>query len=693
MKKIYQSILALMTVGFMATTTLSLSSCREEIEEGNLYTFTGETIEDFLRNREEFSSFNYILQRIRYDKIMASYGTYTCFAPVNEAVQEYIDSLYADMSNPELPHNGMTQPGLEGLTDSLCRDIALFHLLYTKVMGVEMVNPQKENSNFTTMLNRYIDMKASAKTGGILINNSAEITFMDNELENGVLHVIDHVIPRSNNTVAGEILNHPEYSIFSKALYLTGLADSLMTTEKPGIRIPKNSNWSKAENIFVASECRMGFTIFAETDDVFKKNHIESLDDLIEYANNVYGGSADSETGWYDYYRDNGIEVSTGTDFESPSNALNMFVRYHLVNYVVPYAKFFHPKNAAAKAQLWEYLETMLPFTLVKLAQVSSRPLMNRWVANSTLTDRLADYASPSIATVLRPGIMVLDAGVNALNGYIHPIDNILVYDNEVPHGVLNERIRFDSSALLGELMTNNYRCIGGDELKAMNGGKVSGSGIGGNGGIRLPSTYCDHIVIYNDENTEVYYLPGQDVGWWDYEGDEMMFNGVYDFAFRLPPVPKGTYEIRIGFSANGNRGMMQYYLGRTSDRTKMKTLDIPLDMRNSAVDNTDGSPDPNYGWCDYTKTDDMGVATDAIMHNLGWMRSVMCTENNGANLRKDRSVFRRIITKTTLEQGEYWIRAKSMLPDKKNAEFMFDYVELCPENVFNNSQYAEDMW
>ena len=512
MKKIYQSIVALITVVLATTATMNLTSCREEMEDGSLYTFIGETIEDYLSNREEFSSFNYILKRIRYDKIMAAYGTYTCFAPVNEAVQEYIDSLYADMSNPELPHNGMTQPGLEGLTDSLCRDIALFHLLYTKVMGVEMVNPEKENSNFTTMLNRYIDMRTSS-SGGILINNSAEITLMDNELENGVLHVIDHVIPRSNNTVSGEILLHPEYSIFSKALYLTGLSDSLLITEKLGIKVPKNSNWSKAENIYVASECRMGFTIFAETDAVFQKNNIESIEDLIEYANKVYGGCADSETGWYDYYRDNGIKVSTGTDFTSSSNALNMFVRYHIVDYVVPYAKFFHPKNAAAKAQLWEYLETMLPFTLVKLAQVSSRPLMNRWVANSTLTDRLGEYASPSIATVLRPGIMVLDAGFNALNGYIHPIDNVLVYDADVPHGVLNERIRFDSSALLGELMTNNFRSIGGEELKAMNGGKVSGSGIGGNGGIRLPSTYCDHMVIYNDENTEAYYLPGQDVG------------------------------------------------------------------------------------------------------------------------------------------------------------------------------------
>ena len=112
-----------------------LASCKEDIDESNLYTFTGETIEDYLANRSErFSSFNYILSRIGYDKILSAYGTYTCFAPDNDAVTEYIDSLYDDEVNKDLPHNGMTSRGLEGLTDSLCKDIALFHLLNTEVL-------------------------------------------------------------------------------------------------------------------------------------------------------------------------------------------------------------------------------------------------------------------------------------------------------------------------------------------------------------------------------------------------------------------------------------------------------------------------------------------------------------------------------------------------------------------------------
>ena len=61
-----------------------MTSCSEKIDESNLYTFTGETIEDFLLNRnDEFSDFNYVLKRTGYDKILSAYGTYTCFAPTN----------------------------------------------------------------------------------------------------------------------------------------------------------------------------------------------------------------------------------------------------------------------------------------------------------------------------------------------------------------------------------------------------------------------------------------------------------------------------------------------------------------------------------------------------------------------------------------------------------------------------------
>ena len=79
---------------------MGLNSCKEDIDDSNLYTFTGETIEDYIANRpDQFSNFNYILKRIGYDQILSAYGTYTCFAPTNDAVTAYVDGMAASIAS------------------------------------------------------------------------------------------------------------------------------------------------------------------------------------------------------------------------------------------------------------------------------------------------------------------------------------------------------------------------------------------------------------------------------------------------------------------------------------------------------------------------------------------------------------------------------------------------------------------
>ena len=676
--KFFSNVLMAVVITIM---TGILGSCSENIDESNLYTFTGETIEDYLANRDDkYSNFNYILTRIGYDKILSAYGTYTCFAPDNEAVTKYVDSLYNDMSNADLPHNGMTGQGLEGLTDSLCRDIALFHLLYSEVMGVDMNN----GMTISTMLGRDINTSIDSISGQLVLNNYSLVTTMDNELENGVLHEIDHVITRSNNLMAGEMSKHEEFSLFMQALNATGLVDSLGLQERTGLIKPKKfCNKAQGGKIFVPQVCKYGYTIFAETDEVLKANGITSLEDLFEFAKKAYANSADAN-GWYDYYRNNGIKVSTERDYQNPANVLNMFVRYHILKYSVPYNKMFYTYSQSQKAPVYEYLETMLPYTLMKLTRVSSKPMLNRWVTNSSLTDRMAEMASDNITTVMREGIEVGKDNIQSLNGYIHPINGMLVYDFSVPHGVLNERMRFDDSSLLPELMSSGLRCKSPAEVKAENGGVFDS--FGGNGNMRLPENFCEYLKVYNGDNTEIYYLGGQDCGWANYQGDELVNLGSHEFA------------LRMGYSANGNRGMLQFYLGRTSEVSSMQALDIPLDMRvvpkdEKSADGTVIIPDAVTGWSLYTNYEDLGVESDANMRNLGYMRGPMCFYYGSTISRAYAGDLRRIITRQQFEQGDYWLRFKTVLPNNTNTEFHLDYIEFCPENVYNNSQYLEDMY
>ena len=672
------------------------NACKEDIDEANLYTFTGETIEDYLANRsEQFSSFNYILSRIGYDKILSAYGTYTCFAPNNEAVAEYLDSLYDDPVNTDLPHNGMTARGLEGLTDSLCEDIALFHLLNTKVMGVNMGN----NMTIKTILGRDVNTAIDAETGALLINRASAVTSMDNELENGVLHEINCVIRRSNMLICGEMENHPEdYTLFSQALAVTGLADSLTAESRTDFDRVDNTR-----NFFVPEVCEMGYTIFAETDATLAAQGITNLDQLKAYADSVYGNCAVQGSGWYDYARNNHIEISTGTDFKNPWNTLSMFVRYHILEYKIPYGNLVNARNEVSKVTLVEYYETMLPYTLLKVTRNSGRLMLNRWVANSSLTDMVAELGSASMHEVKFPGIELqgIRGQIQAKNGYIHPVNGMLAYEERVPRHVLNERIRIDDTAIFGEMMSNSFRGITYTKVKALNGGKQGTDGRHANCDyMRFPPRYLKNMAIYNGEDTRLYYFPGRDdtwsSGWSNYQEDEFNCMGNYDFAMRLPPVPDGTYELRLGYTAENERGMLQFYLGSSSELTSMKALDIPLDMRIIPTnDQVHLTPDVYTGWCDWTKLDDKGIESDVNMRNLGYMRGPLFYTlgiNTGNYARNNPKDLRRIIAKQEFKQGEYWLRFKSVI-DNPQGEFHLDYIEFCPENVYNNTQYVEDMY
>lgn len=681
----------------MLVTAMLFSMCSEHMDESNLYTFTGQTIEDFLKDSTDYSDFNYILTRIGYNDILASYGTYTCFAPNNKAVEAYIDSLYNDTVNVRLPHNGMTQPGIEGLTDSLCEDIALFHLLYTEVYSISL----STTSTYTTVLGRDLNVSVDTVTGGKVINKYTRIVDADYELENGILHTIDHVLTRSNNLINGEFTANPQFSIFNEALIATALSDSLTVKEKTGLIPPTGATSGKGKDAFIPKTCKVGFTVFAEPNSVLAENGIHNLADLKAYADKVYAHAADKgDDGWYDYMRDNDIQVSTGTDYTNPWNTLNMFLRYHILKYSVSKNHLTHEgdgRNYYAVAPIFNYYETMLPNTLLKVDKRNGQHLVNRWVENNTLSDRVAALPTAAMSPVVRPGIVVGDDNINADNGYIHDIEGMLVYDKGVPTGVLNERLRFDLCDILGELMTNNYRQMTGDEVKQYNEGKSSGS-FGGNGGPRLPENYFDNLRVYNGNITQIYYLPGQDVPWQNYQGDEVLLLGDWDIALRLPPVPQdGTYELRMGFSSDGMRGMSQVYLGEeTNEKDKMMAVGIPLDMRVRPADN--GVPDPQTGWINPDKTDDQGVASDQSMRYLGWMRAPMSYKRNTAGglatntERWDREVLRCIIAKLNLKQGNNWVRLKSVINDKAY-EMHFDFIELVPENVYNNSRYNEDMF
>ena len=391
--------------------SLAFGACNKEPDDSNLYTFTGETVETFIQKDSDLTAFNYILTRVGLDRMMASYGQYTCYAPINSGVREYIDSLYND---PEavIPHNSMTENSLEGLSDSLCNDIARFHLTNGLYSIIEMGG---SGATITTMLGRPISSKVDS-LGNTVLNDASTIISEDNEVTNGLVHKVTRVVPRSARSLGDTFDRLEEYTIFNEALHRTGLADSVVRSSKNKVFTkPADCNDTDGSLLYCPTECKVGYTIFAESDAVMKANGINSFDDLVRFANNVYANAPE----WYDYMRELGLKVSTGNDYTNRFNALNMFVAYHILFASMAQDQLVFEDKAGVPAgtdkwnyvnggEPYDYYETMLPSTLLKIWEPQPGKVLyiNRYRTFNTLTDEIGKMGNNHV--LVNPGTACL---------------------------------------------------------------------------------------------------------------------------------------------------------------------------------------------------------------------------------------------------------------------------------------------
>jgi len=695
---------------------LTVTACNPEPDESDLYTFTGETIESFIQQDSTLTAFNYILSRVGYDRMMAAYGSYTCFAPMNEGVMAYCDSLYND-AEAVIPHNGMTQPEgvsadymscdnetkLKWLSDSLCENIVRYHLTTTYRNLVSLTG----NGEVSTLLGYEFSFSSTDK-GETILGNKAIIVSSDNETTNGLIHIIDNVIPRFTRFIGDVLERDGSYTIFSQALNETGLADSLLKYSKGTFEYKQLRRDGMTASFYPASgegtsgilDCKIGYTVFAENDDVMRANGINSFQDLVDYANEQYGNSSD----WYDYISENNITVSTGTDYTNRFNALNMFVAYHILNASMSANQLVFESgssiyyNYAPDADPYDYYETMLPHTMLKVWEphhgagfsANSKTLyINRYIMNNTLTNELASQGTDDMHEVIREGILIRKgASLSAYNGYVHSINGMLVYDRIVPKGVFKERMRVNCTSLFPELINNKFR------YWSANDGNIPSGHDGGRLGI--PAKYFDNAVFFNENICFNYNLHSRNRC---FQADQMQFWGVnYDWAFKLPSVPSDIYEIRVVYAPMSYGSFMQYFIGNSSSITSMKPLGLPFDARVEAAD-------PRVGLTDAKEEDDMGVATDIAMHNRGYMRGPYSycghaddigwspTYNGRFEFGQGGMTVRYVLGRVELKQGdENWLRIKN-LEENNTGPVGLDYVELIPTSVLDNLSYTEDWY
>ena len=271
-------------------TLLLASSCVEELKTENYYTFTGEMITDYLENREErFSDFTYVLGRSGVKELLDAYGNYTCFAPTNEAFATY------------LAERGKSS--VEELTDEECDTISYGHVIKSELdyfLTTDMDNGVLATAN---MNERYIQVYIDSLTGDFYINRNSKIIVKDEEVENGVVHVVDNVLMHSIAGLPDLMLENPDISLFCEAMQLTHFQDSLqlymdenyVAPGEKGVKYERHG-WET----YYPQKRRYGYTGFIETNDVFEKLGITNIDDLTAYAKKIYDETFPKDAGLYE---------------------------------------------------------------------------------------------------------------------------------------------------------------------------------------------------------------------------------------------------------------------------------------------------------------------------------------------------------------------------------------------------------
>ena len=293
---------------------------------------------------------------------------------------------------------------------------------------------------------------------------------------------------------------------------------------------------------------RQGFTLFAETDEVFNKEWGVPMP--------VYDEATQSITNWEaikQVLNEQCGKIYSNLkpgDLTDKENAVNIFVATHLLNSNMQLANNSAVRHATEygyttgeninepstnyTVNVWDYYRTTWPQES-KLLKITQTPdgqfylnrfskydngLTGTYVETGTLQEGILAHARNEVDNSVYNNV--------ALDGSYHPIDNILSFNSDYASAMKSERVRMDFTTLLPEIASNNLR--GKDAY--------------------FPTDYFSTLTNVSPD-TEIQLLYASK-GWVDYQGDELLVTGNYDFTLEVPAMPNdGSYELRMGYSVN----------------------------------------------------------------------------------------------------------------------------------------------
>ena len=690
---------------------VSCTDIWSEQHPGTYYTSTGETVADFLTGTQEdhgdFSYFIAIIQKAELWGQMRTYGTYTCFAPDNAAMEEYFQWRRDQAQDDSV--RAVFQ-SLETVLQNrkLCDTIARSHLFNDPMYSTDLAGTgvlQHPN-----LLDRYMSYACYEDTipvmedgvvlqsvnGGdstkivlkYLLNQGSTITEYDDTVVNGVVHKIDKVIRQSNDFLPDLMSQNPNISIFTSAIFSTHLRDTLrkywdedypviddewtLRGLENGKNTHKHSTSYETDWEVIPDKREFKFTVFIVPDSVLIANYnIHNLDELREYAKTVYPEGADLD------------DIDRGS-------SLNKLISYHILPCWLSYDQFNTSQDALLKKHndketldVEDFFETLMPHSIMRISSA---------YRGSSKADLIGIFINRKGTTknknLVAPGVKIIDGlkgeykGYNKIckNGEYHYVEKMLLYDDFTRNTALQCRMRimtctlspdFINSGARGRLYTEGKRIT----YKFMHG-------------------FCSNFE-WVDKQTE-FYVRYRDASFGTFNGDEMTVMLSYDIAIKLPPVPSdGNYEIRVWNNAMegtdvADRGIVQYYFHQTIPDDKSLGWrnwnwipeGIPVDLRISGSDSRigwiqdssfDGDDDPEAGI----------EANDRGMRNRGYMKA----PDSYGTLRDDKNCYRKIVANEYMRANtDYWIRIRQVYSGGTGVN-PFSFLEIVPKSIYENKE------
>lgn len=668
-----------------ALTGMATVSCSDEPDDENFYTFTGEMMSDYFRNRPEYSDFAYIVDQAGMTDLLSAYGHYTCFLPSNKVVENYLNK------------KGLNS--VKDLTREQCDTIARTHLVNNMYATIDMNDGTLNTAN---MNKRYIQITHTVDKNDnsvVQLNRMSNIIFelKDDSVENGIIHPIDVLLENSNSSISDVLKANDRIRIFYEGLVATGLRDTLIKTKDESYDGSKYGTYSYTSDFWreiavAPEEKKYGFTVFVEPDDLYEKKFKEYG---ISTSNGMVRALYDLACMIYDpvFADDDDYKAAYGFDkITDRNNPLNMFMAYHILtrdvigwNKLTPIEVHSGIVDGAIgikidKMNPCDWYETLMPRTMMKLEQATVREYMGNSERGQRYINRRVDDKFSIDGSKIQPTVEA-DYLQDAPNGRYFYVDDIIAFNKDTQEKVLNDRIRMDFSTIFPEVMTMNMR-LNGDPTKDDESSKADQTFKNGKN-YWFPKGYLDNVTMEGN-GVLVYRRPHWN--FWSYEGDEFNLFGDYDFTFRLPPVPyEGEYQIRLGFCALDTRGVAQIYFDG-------KPQGIPVDMRKRLSDETIlGDQFGTKKWADMT--DEEKAEDQKMLKNLGYYRGAYGGyHSSGSTINEfvdNPRTYRLVLCTVHINpKKDHYIRVRCTSSSKlgNNNEFMMDYLEIVPKSVYGIS-------